>query len=55
MGDEVAVVSGRATVDGRVILEAREIMCALIAASDLEDLEDTERMQRLLTRAGGGE
>lgn len=52
MGDEVAVVSGRVTVDGRTVLEAADIMCALIDASTLEDLEDTERMQQLLTRAG---
>jgi 3-hydroxyacyl-[acyl-carrier-protein] dehydratase len=52
MGDEVAVVSGRVTVDGRTVLEATDIMCALIKADTLEDLEETERMQRLLTRAG---
>ena len=52
MGDEVAVVSGRVTVDGRPVLEATDIMCALFSAHTLEDLEETERMQRLLTRAG---
>lgn len=52
MGDEVAVISGRVSVDGRTVLEAQEIMCALIEASDLEDLEDTARMQKLLTRQG---
>jgi 3-hydroxyacyl-[acyl-carrier-protein] dehydratase len=52
MGDEVAVVSGRATVDGTPVLEAREIMCALIDADTLENLEETERMQKMLTRAG---
>jgi 3-hydroxyacyl-[acyl-carrier-protein] dehydratase len=52
MGDEVAVVSGRVTVDGRTVLEATDIMCALINADTLEDLEETERMQRLLLRAG---
>ena len=50
IGDEVAVVSGRATVDGRAVLEAGEIMCALIDADTLENLDDTERMQNLLTR-----
>jgi 3-hydroxyacyl-[acyl-carrier-protein] dehydratase len=50
MGDEVAVVSGRATVDGRPVLEANEIMCALIDADTLENLEDTYRMQNMLTR-----
>jgi 3-hydroxyacyl-[acyl-carrier-protein] dehydratase len=53
MSDEVAVISGRVTVDGRAVLEAREIMCALIDAADLADLEDTERLQKMLTRAGG--
>jgi len=52
MGDEVAVVSGRVTVDERTVLEAADIMCAVIDASTLENLEDTERMQHLLTRAG---
>lgn len=52
MGDEVAVVSGRATVDGKPVLEARDIMCALIDADTLENLEETERMQKMLTRAG---
>jgi 3-hydroxyacyl-[acyl-carrier-protein] dehydratase len=52
MGDEVAVVSGRAIVDGKPVLEAREIMCALIDADTLENLEETERMQKMLTRAG---
>jgi 3-hydroxyacyl-[acyl-carrier-protein] dehydratase len=50
MSDEVAVISGRVTVDGRAVLEAREIMCILIDAGDLEDPEETARMQKLLTR-----
>lgn len=54
MTDEVAVLSGRALVDGRLVMESKDIMCALIDAADLEDLEDTARMQKLLTRAGGG-
>ena len=52
MNDEVAVVSGRVTVDGRPVLEAGDIMCALIDAGDLADLDDTERLQTMLTRAG---
>ncbi len=51
MSDEVAVVSGRVTVDGRPVLEAKDIMCALIDADDLADLDDTERLQKMLTRA----
>jgi 3-hydroxyacyl-[acyl-carrier-protein] dehydratase len=50
MGDEVAVVSGRVTVDGRAVLEASDIMCALIDAEELADLDDTRRLQKLLTR-----
>jgi 3-hydroxyacyl-[acyl-carrier-protein] dehydratase len=50
MNDEVAVVSGRATVDGTPVLEAGDIMCALIDAGDLADLDDTERLQTMLTR-----
>lgn len=53
MSEEVAVISGRVVVAGRPVLQAQEIMCALIEAGDLEDLEDTARMQRLLTREGG--
>ena len=52
MSDEVAVVSGRVTVDGTPVLEAGDIMCALIDAEDLADLDDTERLQKMLTRAG---
>jgi 3-hydroxyacyl-[acyl-carrier-protein] dehydratase len=51
MNDEVAVVSGRVTVDGRAVLEAHEIMCALMDADRLADLDDTERLQLMLTRA----
>ena len=51
MSDEVAVVSGRVTVDGEAVLEAGEIMCALIDADDLADLDTTERLQKMLTRA----
>jgi len=50
MSDEVAVVSGRVMVDGEPVLEASDIMCALIDASDLADLEDTKRLQTMLTR-----
>ena len=49
-GEETGVVSGRVTVDGVAVLEATEIMCALIDASDLADLDDTERLQTMLTR-----
>ena len=52
MGDEVAVVSGKVTVDGKTVLEASDIMCALIDDGDLADLEDTRRLQEMLTRDG---
>jgi 3-hydroxyacyl-[acyl-carrier-protein] dehydratase len=52
MGDEVAVVSGRVVVGGQSVLEAKDIMCVLIDAGDLEDVEDTRRMLKLLTRTG---
>lgn len=56
MTDEIAVLSGTAVVDGRKVLEAADIMCALIAAEDLADLDTTERLQRQLTSrlAAGG-
>lgn len=53
MNDEMAVLSGRATVDGEPVMEAREIMCALIDAAELADLDDTERLQDVLTRSEG--
>jgi 3-hydroxyacyl-[acyl-carrier-protein] dehydratase len=51
MSDEVAVVSGTVTVDGTPVLVAKDIMCALIDADQLADLDDTERLQKMLTRA----
>jgi 3-hydroxyacyl-[acyl-carrier-protein] dehydratase len=52
MSDEVAVISGRVTVEGRPVLEAKDIMCALIDAGDLQDLEDTARLQKTIIRGG---
>lgn len=51
MSDEVAVVSGRVTIDGETALEAKDVMCALIDADGLADLDDTKRLQDMLTRA----
>lgn len=48
MTDEMAVLSGSASVEGRTVLEATDIMCALIDAEDLQDLEGTALMQRQL-------
>ena len=53
-GEDTAVVSGRVTVDGEPILEATDVMCALIDADTLADLDDTERLQNMLTRTQEG-
>lgn len=50
MGDRSAVVSGVARVEDRPVLVAQDVMCALIDAGDLADLDDTERLQVMLTR-----
>lgn len=50
-GDEVAVISGQATVDGTPILTASEIMCILIDANDLASPEETERLQQFFTQS----
>ena len=50
-GEETAVLSGRVTVDGETVLECEDVMCALIDAGDLAELEDTARLQKTLTRA----
>jgi len=49
-GEETAVLSGRVTVDGETVLECEHVMCALIDTGDLADLDDTERLQKMLTR-----
>lgn len=48
-GDESAVLSGEVTVDGETVLQCEDVMCALIDAGDLADLDDTERLQNTLT------
>jgi 3-hydroxyacyl-[acyl-carrier-protein] dehydratase len=48
-GEETAVLSGTVKVDGETVLECEDVMCALIDGSDLADLEDTERLQKMLT------
>ncbi len=52
-GDQTAVLGGRVTVDGEPVLECEDVMCALIDAGELADLDETERLQKLLTRAEG--
>jgi 3-hydroxyacyl-[acyl-carrier-protein] dehydratase len=51
-GDESAVLGGTVSVDGEIVLECEDVMCALIDAGDLADLDDTLRLQRMLTREG---
>ena len=52
-GEETAVLSGRVESGGELVLEARELMCALIDADTLADLDDTRRLQNMLTGSGG--
>lgn len=51
MSEEMGVVSGTASVDGRTVMTAEDLMCALIDAGDLEDVEDTRRMQERIDRS----
>jgi 3-hydroxyacyl-[acyl-carrier-protein] dehydratase len=52
-GEERAILSGHVTADGVTVLEASEIMCALIDADDLASADETERLQTTINRAGG--
>ena len=47
-GEETAVLSGTVKVDGETVLECEDVMCALIDADDLADLDDTKRLQDML-------
>jgi 3-hydroxyacyl-[acyl-carrier-protein] dehydratase len=50
MGEESVVMSGQVTVDGKPVLTAKQVMCALIDAEDLAPADETERLQQMLTR-----
>lgn len=50
LSEEIAVLSGTASVDGRTVMTAEAVMCALLPAEDLEDPEDTRRTLARLTR-----
>lgn len=50
MNEEVAVLSGQVKVEGRMLMEAKDIMCALIDGGDLADADTTERLQKMLFR-----
>jgi len=54
MGEETAVLSGTASVNGRTVMKAETVMCALLPAGQLEDTEDTRRMLDRLTRVPVG-
>ena len=45
MGPEIAVLSGRVTVDGTTVLAADGIMCALMPAEELENAAAVQRMR----------
>lgn len=47
-GEESAVLSGAVTAEGELVLDCEDVMCALIDASELADLEDTLRLQKML-------
>lgn len=49
-GEETAVLSGRVTVDGDLVMDCEDVMCALIDGDTLAELADTERLQQMLTR-----
>lgn len=56
MGEETAVLSGTASVNGRTVMKAETVMCALLPAERLEDTGETRRTLDRLTRVpdGGG-
>ncbi|MEU6766171.1 3-hydroxylacyl-ACP dehydratase [Streptomyces sp. NPDC046853] len=52
--EEAAVIDGTVTCEGRTVLEASGIMCALIDAEELDDPADTARMAAQLLGSGSG-
>jgi len=50
-GEETAVLSGRVSAGGELVLECEDVMCALIDAGDLADVGDTERLGKMLAGA----
>ena len=52
-GEETAVLGGTVTVDGETVLECEDVMCALIDADDLADLDDTRSGSRTCSSADG--
>ncbi|WP_344357532.1 hotdog domain-containing protein [Streptomyces gobitricini] len=50
LSEETAVLSGTVSVDGRTVMEAEAVMCALLPVEDLEEPGDTRRMLDRLLR-----
>lgn len=50
--EETAVLGGTVTVDGELVLECADVMCALIDADDLADRDTTKRLQDMLWPQG---
>lgn len=50
--EETAVLGGTVTVDGELVLECEDVMCALIDADDLADRDTTKRLADMLWPAG---
>lgn len=50
IGPEIAVLSGSVAVNGETVLSAQGIMCALMPAAELEDVDSIRRMHRQLNR-----
>jgi 3-hydroxyacyl-[acyl-carrier-protein] dehydratase len=53
-GEDTAVLGGTVTIDGEKVLDCEDVMCALIPADTLADLDDTHRLQKILTQETGG-
>jgi 3-hydroxyacyl-[acyl-carrier-protein] dehydratase len=55
INEEIAVLSGTASVAGETVMQAESIMCALIDADRLDSPEATRAMQEQLLRIGDSE
>jgi 3-hydroxyacyl-[acyl-carrier-protein] dehydratase len=50
MNDEMAVLTGTASVNDTIVMSAKDVMCALIDAETLAPLDDTQRLQGVMWR-----
>ena len=48
ISEEAASVSGYVQVGERMVLKAKDIMCALVEPADLQDLEEFDRLRTLV-------